>query len=359
MNEDPNPDFMVPAEPPPHSFIKVPGTWVLSYNSYNCMQVYLLMMIAKCLQPIIKDVIDKKLSHGNLYKTPEQLARKFVYVPIYLKMLGVSPPHYPQLKTALEAMGHIEIRLPYKEGDITYYKPFTCLFKVAEFGVSKAKHPYVYLKINLDVWDLLMSFDKGYVLVDITALKMLRSVFSRKFYISMASWLSCGLAEMYPERLMMLLKGNADAFKHYSELENHVLMVAKNEIKALYDKGFIDEYFDYYPYYDKESPKGGPPKHITFKREYRQKDEEDSEHQSELAGLRSRLSIKLRYTYGIKEDVADNLVQRLRLGDVGELHNWLLHKDSYIKACKMGSKPLKVAGYMVSALNGFFRDHHC
>lgn len=166
---------------------------------------------------------------------------------------------------------------------------------------------------------------------------------------------------MYTERLTLLLKGNARAFKHYSELENHVLMVARDEIKALYDKGFIDEYFDYYPFYDKENQKGGAPKHITFKRGYRQKETEDSEHQNELAGLRARLRLRLRFTYGIKEDVADNLAQRLLLGDVGELHQLAatLHKESYIKACKMGSKPLKVAGYMVAALNGFFRDHHC
>ena len=163
---------------------------------------------------------------------------------------------------------------------------------------------------------------------------------------------------MYPDRLL-LPKGNAKAFKHYSELENHVLMVAKNEIKALYDKGVIEEYFYFYPYYDKKSPKGGSPKHVTFKREYRQMDEEDSAHQTELAGLRARLSLRLKFTYGIKEDVADNLALRLQLSDVGELHNWLSHKDSYIKACKMGTKPLKTAGYMVAALNGFFRDHHC
>lgn len=96
-------------------------------------------------------MIDKKLSHGNLYKTPEQLARKFVYVPIWLKSLGVSPQHYPQVKTNLVSMSHIEIHLPYKEGDVTYYKPFSCLFTVAEFGTDKTRHPYVYLRINLDV----------------------------------------------------------------------------------------------------------------------------------------------------------------------------------------------------------------
>ncbi len=352
-------DFMVPPEPPSHSFIKVPGTWVLSYNSYNCTQVYILMMIAKYLQPYIKQVIDNKLSHGNFYKSPEQLARKCVYLPIWLKSFGVSPHHYPQLKNNLMEMTHIEVQLPFKEGDVTYYKTFTCLFTVAAFGVDQTKHPYVYLKIDVDVWDLLLSFDKGYVLVDITALKMLRSVFSRKFYISMPSWLNCGLAEMYTDRLMMLLKGDAKAYKHYSELENHVLLVARNEIKALYDKGIIDVYFDFYPYYDKESPKGGPPKHITFKREFREMDENNADHQTELDGLRARLSLRLKFSYGIKEDVAENLVQRLRIGDVGELHNWLLHKDSYIKANKLGNKPLKVAGYMVAALNGFFRDHHC
>nr|WP_297653355.1 hypothetical protein [uncultured Prevotella sp.] len=49
MKQGKDPGFMVPPEPPSHSFIKVPGTWVLAYNSYNCTQVYLLMMIAKCL----------------------------------------------------------------------------------------------------------------------------------------------------------------------------------------------------------------------------------------------------------------------------------------------------------------------
>lgn len=47
-------------------------------------------------------------------------------------------------------MSHIEIHLPYKEGDVTYYKPFSCLFTVAEFGTDKTRHPYVYLRINLD-----------------------------------------------------------------------------------------------------------------------------------------------------------------------------------------------------------------
>lgn len=358
-NQADSESILVPAsEQRPKDAIKILGTWGLSYNTYNCAQLLVLLMIIKYLQKVITEqVITQKLHHGNYPKTPEQIARKAVFIAMWLKDFGFIPQHYARLRQTLLDMSRLPIAIPFKQGETTLYMRFPCLFEVKQFAQSKGR-PYVYLAFPLGVWDLLMSCDKGYATLDINAVRMMRSVYSRKMYISMQNWLNRGIADMYPDKVMLLLKGAENAYTHYGELENHVLLVAQQELKRLYDQRIIDEYFDYNAYY-KNNIKVQMPTHITFKLQKRIYLEADAETNEELKSLQAQLSVKLRVIYNVSAEKADSMSKRLRLSDVGDLHTWFQHRDDRIKQCQMHNRQMNPAGYIVNGLKGFFTDHGC
>jgi len=359
-NNQPNGEnILTPAtEERPKDVIKILGTWGLSYNTYNSAQLLVLLMILKYLQKVITEqVIAQKLRHGNYPKSAEQIARKAIYITMWLKDFSFPPQHYARLRQLLLDMSQQPIAIPFKQGEATLYMRFPRLFEVKQFAYSKGR-PYVHLAFPLGVWDLLMSCDKGYACIDINAVRMMRSEYSRKMYVSMQCWLNRGIADMYPAKVMLLLKGSENAYTCYGELENHVLFIAHQELKRLYDKRIIDDYFDYTPYY-KDNIKHSLPTHITFKLQKRIYLEGDDETNEELRGLQAQLSVKLRIIYNVRPEKADSMSKRLRLSDVGDLHTWFLHRDDRIRQCKMHNRPMNPAGYIVNGLNGFFADHGC
>lgn len=349
--------FIKPQNPPPKDDIVVLGTWVLAWNSYNNMQVLLLLAIAKALQQVSKQVINQNFRSGNIPKSSEQIARQSVYLSLWLSQFGVSPHHYAQLKQSLIGMTKKDICIPMKKGMVTQYIRFPRIFDVS-FARDSNHRPYVTLSFPLGVWNMLMASDKGYVHIDLNAVKRMKSLYARKMYISMQSWLNRGVAEVCPGHISQLLKGGNFRYKFYSELENHVLLPAHDELIRLYKHGIIDVFFSYTPYY-KDNIKTPQPCNIIFKMQCRADLEGDGTTSEELGCLQERLCLKLRLDYDIQADVAKSLSKRLRLSDTGDLHAWFLHKDDFIKACKMHNKPLKVPGYMVVGLNGFFTDHGC
>lgn len=342
---------------PKHDYIKVLGTWVLAWNSYNCMQVKMLLMIAKSLQTVIGQVINERIYAGKIPKSPAQVARKNVYVAMWLKDFGISPHHYAELKQNLKDMGKKPIVLPMKKGSETVYIRFPGLFR-PEFAIDPKKGPYVCIIFPIGVWDILMAFDKGYVCIDLNAVFKMRSIYTRKMYLGMKSFLNRGVVDLTPDQLVHLLKGCGYYCRYYSELDNHVLMVAHNEMVRLYKQGIIDEYFEYEPYYQNHV-RTPQPTYVTLKEERREYLEGSESIRAQRSSLQSQLSLKLQYSYGVKTEVAQSLSQRLRLTDVGDLHVWLMHKDDFIKHCEEIKKPIKVAGYIVAGLNGFFKDHNC
>ncbi len=331
------------------------GTWALMQSNYNCAHFKVLMMLAKYMEVWIKPtVINAKVYHGKYPLTPEQVARKGVLLWVPLKAFGVKPQHYSRLKCQMEEMSKMEVRIPIVNGEVTSFTQFPRLFTV--YAYSKQKLQYVCLKFDLDVWVTLMSLDKGYAKVDLAELGKMRSIFTRKMYLIMKFLLCRGYRDLTMQKVTELMKGNPLVYKHFSELNNHVLLVAKQELKSLYDKGIIDQYIDYKPY---TKPDDDNHIHVIFTVNDRQDIAPKGERLEQLKGYQLQLSVKLKVIYQVEEKTAHLLCHRLRLCDLGDLHIWFLRKDYFIARCKKFKKPLNVAGYIVKGLDGFFKDHGC
>lgn len=356
MNEDPSLVLLSEAEDEPqHDIIVLLGTWALLQANYNCAHFKVLMMLAKLMESWIKSVIIKgKVYHGKFPLSPEQVARKGILLWVPLKDFGFKTQHYDRLKCQLEEMTKIAVNIPIENGDTTTYVHFPQLFTIMGYGKNKLLQ--ICLKFDVDVWRTLMALDKGYAKVDLVELSKMRSVFTKKMYL-IKNFLFCrGYKDITMQRMAEFIKGDRLAYKHFSELDDHVLLVAKQEMKRLYDKGGINQYLDYTPY---TKPDGDRTIHIVFTVIDRQDIAPKGERLEELNSQQIQLKIKLTFNYQVEEKVATSLSKRLRLKDVGELQIWFMHKDYFIARCKKFNKKLNVAGYIVKGLDGFFKDHGC
>ena len=347
---------LLKAETPVRDIISILGVQGLMYNSYNVPQHKVLMTIIKHAQQVIKGyVVRNQTPHGTIHLEPTQIAAGYVAVDFSLKEFGYSNSNYTWLRNLLEKMGgkDLPICIAYKMGNTTYYKPFERLF-TPDFYKAPNGTWHVKLRFDTELMQYFYAFDKGVTSIDLNVLNRFRNVSTRKFYILIKCWVNHGFSTITPRHLIRLLCGK-DAYQYYGDLENKQLLIAKEEMKSLYDKGILDFYFTYMPHYQ-DNIKKGMPDHISITKHERKYVEPTPEMLSEQEYWQRQLKIKLINSYDVEQDTAIDLSRHLQLDYVGELHDWFLHKDHFINQQLRLNKPMNKAGYIVAGLRGFFKD---
>lgn len=354
IKENPEEQGFFTVETPKKDVINVLGTQGLMYNDYSMPQHKVLMTIIKHGQAVIKQyIVPRKICHQSTILTPDQVAAGYVDVDIPLKEFGFSATNYTWLKGVLDNMGELPIAIPFRTGNITQYMQWPRLFK-AQYYKKPSGQWMAKLRFRASVMNYFFAFDKGVTNIDLGELNLFRNVCTRKLYVILRCWADHGFTTMGPLHLMRILKGR-EAYTYYSDLENKQLLIAQQEMKALYDKGVLDSYFTYLPYYP-EGLKTAMPTQISITRHYRKYQEPTEEIKAEQKHWQLQLKLKLMNSYDINEETAIDLSRHMRIDYVGELHNWFLHKDYFIKKCQQEHRPMKKSGYIVTGLNGFFSD---
>lgn len=351
-----NETMLLEAETPVRDIISILGVQGLMYNRYNVAQHKVLMTIIKHAQQVIKGyVVPRKVTHGRIHMEPSQIAAGYVDVDFPLKEFGYSSNNYNWLRGMLEKMGgdNLPIGIPLKMGANTYYKEFERLFK-ADFYKAPNGTWHVKLRFTTELMQYFYAFDKGVTSIDLNVLNRFRNVSTRKLYILIRCWANHGFSTVTPQHLIRLLCGK-DAYRYYSDLESKQLLIAKEEIKDLYDKGIIDFYFTYLPHY-RDNIKKAMPDHISITRHMRKDVEPTEDMLSEQEYWKRQLKIKLINSYDVEEDTAIDLCSHMKLHYVAELHDWFLHKDHFIQKQLYKNKPMNKGGYIVAGLKGFFKD---
>lgn len=351
-----NEPMLLKAETPVKDIISILGVQGLMYNSYNVPQHKVLMTIIKHAQQVIKGyVVPRQVTHGQIHMDPSQIAAGYVDVDFPLKEFGYPSSNYPWLRGLLEKMGgdNLPINIPYKMGDITYYKSFDRLFK-PDFYKTPNGTWHVKLRFTTETMQFFYAFDKGVTSIDLNVLNRFKNVSTRKFYILIHCWVNHGFSTITPQHLIRLLCGK-DAYRYYGDLENKQLLIAKDEMKALYDKGLIDSYFTYLPHYS-DNIKHAMPDHISITKHDRKYVEPTEDMLNEQEYWRRQLKIKLIHSYDVDGNTAMDLSAHMRTDYVGELHDWFLRKDFYIEKQLHKNKPMNKGGYIVAGLKGFFKD---
>ena len=237
--------------------------------------------------------------------------------------------------------------------DTTYYKHFDSLF-TPDFYKSSNGLWMVNLRFDYALMQYFFAFDKGVTTIDLNAMDKMHSVATRKMYVLLHCWAARGYTSISPTSLMLLLKGR-EAYQYFGDLEAKQLLTAQQELKSLFDKSIIDEYFTYKPFYQAHIKKAMPD-HISITLHNRKYVEPTEEMLAQQAYWQLQLKVKLIYTYGVEEKTAIDLSLHMRTDYVGELHDWFLHKDYFIAQQILHHKPMNKAAYIVGGLRGFFHD---
>ena len=340
---------------PTKNIIDVLGVQGLMYNSYTIPQHKVFMCILKHAQCFIKNyVVHYRILHKHLPFTTEQRAAGHMDSHISLKEFGIKPQNYPWLKSVIINMGKMPVAIPAKVGNTTCYKMFDHLFTPSFYKNRKGVW-MVRLRYSLPVIEYFYTFDKGVGTVDLNALNLMRNVASRKLYVILHCWVNHGYTDIKPERLMKMLNGPTPHFHYYSDFDSKQLLVAQQEIKSLYDKQLIDDYFTYTPFYA-DNVRKPLPDHITFNLHERRYQQDSKDYLSEKGYWQLQLKLKLINHYNVETKTAIDLSQHLSLEMVADLHNWFLHKDYFITKCESQGKRMNKPGYIVTGLRGFFHD---
>ena len=351
--------FMLPNQPK-RNLITILGVQGLSCNDFSTAEIKIALKIIEHGQRVITEYsIPYRISRDSFFFTPEQVAAHHVDVTMRLSELGFGVKHLAWLRDLLEKMEGKKIKIPFKVGDITSYAPFDGLFKSEVFKNRKGIW-MVTFRFDTNLLRYFYSFDKGAGRIDLNAINACGGASSMKLYIIMNCWASKGYTSIKPAKLMDLFHGDSHYYTSWSALERKALRFACDDLKRLYDNHIIDQYLTYQPYFEEaeEQQHHHMPEHITFTIHDRKNsgDVEEGIVSQELIGRRCQLKMRLAYRYGVKDEVAKMLSQRLSLDMLGELSDWFLHKDYYIEKCKSEHHKMNTGSYIAKSLDGFFRD---
>lgn len=111
--------------------IAILGVQGLSYQNYSVVELKIVLQIIKHAQKaILGYVIPYRLTSQTFNGfTAEQRAAGHTDVIMKLSEFPYGAHHYPQLRDAIKRIESHPIQLPFKQGDQTYYRKFSCLFK--------------------------------------------------------------------------------------------------------------------------------------------------------------------------------------------------------------------------------------
>lgn len=344
------------------TFIAILGTQGLARNDYSTAEIKVLLAIVKHAQEVITEYsVKQRVTHNRFCLTPEQRESGHVDVTMPLSELGLDTKRTARLRNMLDQMAKKPIGIPFKVGDITYYREFPSLF-TCETSRDKKKGGkwMVTFRFSTAVICHFYSFDKGKTVIDLRVVNQCRSRLTIKLYLMVNCWAMKGCTRCTPKNLQLLFFGKDNVYQGWSALELKCLKPACDELKHLYDKGVVHQYVSYNPCYAAEQEHhASMPIHISFTLHDRRNSGimEDGVASDLLKAERIKLKLKLIATYGVKELTAVCLSDLLELDMLGELTDWFLHKDYYIEKCKRENRPMNVGGYIARGLSEFFREH--
>lgn len=341
------------------TFIAILGTQGLARNAYSTAEIKVLLAIIKHAQEVITNYTAKqRVTHDRFMLTPEQRDSGHVDVIMKFSELGLDTKRTTRLRNLLHQMAKKPISIPFKVGDVTYYRDFPSLF-TCETYPNKRGSWMVTFRFPAELICYFYAFDKGKTVIDLRVINQCRSRNTMKLYLMVECWAMKGNTRCTTEKLQLLFFGKPKAYHTWNALEQKCIHPACEELKRLYDKGVVHEYVSYNPCFATCQERHTMPVHITFTLHDRRTSgiTDDGMVSDILKAERIKLKLKLIATYGVKDFTAACLSDLLELDMLGELDNWFFHKDYYIEQCKREKRSMNTGGYIARGLAEFFREH--
>lgn len=132
-------------------------------------------------------------------------------------------------------------------------------FEVGFINYGKWNKGRVEVQVSKEILPFYVELTEKYTEYSLLVAMGLKSKWSQRMYELCAQWRSAGGFQITIEDLRAMFKLEEE-YKMYASLKKYVLDVAHKEIKALYDKGECDLYFNY-----GEKKDGRTVKNLSFK----------------------------------------------------------------------------------------------
>ena len=236
--------------------IAILGVQGLSYQNYSVAELKIVLQIIRHAQKVILDYVVPYHTTSQTFNgfTSEQRAAGHTDVVMKLSEFKFGAGHYPQLRDAIQRIESKPILLPFKQGDQTYYRKFSCLFK-SEIYQNRHKNWMVKFRFDNNVIRFFYNCDKGVSRIDLNAINQCRGASSIKLYLIMNCWAAKGFTISKTAHIQQLMHGREDYYKTWSALDNKCLTFACKDLKRLYRNHIIDQYLTYKPFFLEEGKK--------------------------------------------------------------------------------------------------------
>ncbi len=325
----------------------------LTISDYTTYENTLLMRILKVCQPDIKDAIEQQTKLGHLVLTPRETSEHVRHVKIPMRKLEPNRGHYARLRAALEDMSVKPVCIAYlnKSGKVMFGQ-YPHLFAATFYHENRT--PYVELHSDTDLLYYYLNISMGYHKLDLSMYFSFNNLSTRQMYRLYSAYFKGGRTKLKPQVVAGLLSGTS-RYQNYASVAKNLLKPSAEEMERHYRNGSCDVHFRYMPIYN---PSMGTHTKwcdmITFTFMSREDEHPQGARLEQLKGFQTKTKVLLMYAWGVKESVAIDLCQRIRLDMMADLDDFFAHKKWFVQHMADLDKPMhNKAGFIVKNLGDF------
>lgn len=327
----------------------------LSLTSYTRYENKLLMLIFKYFQQDFKDAITQQTKNHCLTFTPTELSEGVRCRKVPLRCLEPRKGHYARARQALMSMSQKIITIPYYKSNKTMsVVRYPSLFKV-NFTMETSKC-IVNLRVSIGLLKYYMNLELGFHPLNIDEMLSFDSNATRQLYRLYYAVFRRGRNRLNPEFIGCILSPKA-AHTCFASICSTLLEPAKKEMDNAYSLGKCDIHFTYTPYYEPNSVHGSFPDKVIFNF-FERNDENPSGYRlQELTVAQKRYLVVLKNGWGVKENVAEDIVKRIQVWMLSELDLLIEKKQKHVDYAKNSKHPIaNPAGYIVKNIGAFLDE---
>lgn len=297
------------------------GTICFMRRSYTMFQNVLLMRILTQLQRNFTFYRCHRMRHEQVTFSPQVNSLGKVTVDIPMRKLEPYASHFPRVRKNLEEMAQKAVQLPYNTNGTKCYFSAPHLFSF-QYVKNSYKQPVARLTFNREVMRYMVCMDLGYHTLNVTALKQLRLFASRRMYHILRCWVIKGNCHYDPRFLVSQLTEKGGEYASFCNARDKLLDSAQMEMKEAYRKGILDEYFTYSTFPKDTGTKW--PERISLMLHMREDEAPaDSDGKPVLSAEAIQVKLSLTMQWGVKEEVALDVVKYMRRWQKPEVDNAL------------------------------------
>lgn len=328
----------------------------VTITAYTQYQNKLLMKLLAYFQQDIKDAINQQRKEGvnQLTFKAEEQESGVRHRTLPLSALEPNKGHYSRAKLALQDMAQKKMWIPkYKKKGLMEMINADPLFSV-DFE-KRGNRIHVNFHFCVETLKHYLSNHLGYHAISLDKLFRFQRNATRQLYRLYLGRFSLGYTIMRCGGLAQLI-GCGKRYMHLKSIKAELLDPARKEMKEAFSQGESNIHFDYSLSRNQDSQESHLKKLIfTF---HTAEDEHlMANRQSELIDYQTQLWFLLKNTWGVKDEVARSISQRIKLWMRYEVDDLLKNKQWRVDDLKAKNKPMKnPAGYIVKQLGDFLDE---